>query len=232
VFPISALGESDCETIGDEFLAQPVNALSSFAYCIVGLWVIWRGFRGDAARRPYLVVFGLVLVFTGLGSVAFHGPQWAGSKWLHDVPIAWIAVFIVVYDLAIAFRWSSRATWAGMAAGFAGVGLLLAVTPESTEVVTGSLAAGVLVGEFLVCRRRRDQLRPRGRTWRHAAYWAALALFALGAAVNLLGRTDAPLCEPDSILQGHGLWHVLTALAFGAISYAVLELRTPPGSDR
>jgi len=36
-----------------------------------------------------------------------------------------------------------------------------------------------------------------------------------GAAIvaNLLTRTDAPLCRPDSLLQGHAAWHVLTAAA-------------------
>ena len=41
------------------------------------------------------------------------------------------------------------------------------------------------------------------------------AVIAGGAAivVNLLTRTGAPLCRPGSLLQGHGAWHVLTALA-------------------
>jgi hypothetical protein len=44
------------------------------------------------------------------------------------------------------------------------------------------------------------------------------ALAALGAAVavNLLTRTGAPLCRPGSLVQGHGAWHVLTAVAVGA----------------
>ena len=35
---------------------------------------------------------------------------------------------------------------------------------------------------------------------------------ALGAVANVLSRTGAPLCRPDSLLQGHALWHVLTAV--------------------
>jgi hypothetical protein len=43
----------------------------------------------------------------------------------------------------------------------------------------------------------------------------ALALVALAAAgiLNLLGRTGAPLCRPDSLPQPHAAWHVLTAVA-------------------
>lgn len=42
---------------------------------------------------------------------------------------------------------------------------------------------------------------------------ATMATLALAAGVNVLSRTGEPLCQPDSLLQGHGLWHVLTALA-------------------
>jgi hypothetical protein len=42
-----------------------------------------------------------------------------------------------------------------------------------------------------------------------------VALVAGGTAIviNLLTRTDAPLCHPDSVLQGHAAWHILTATA-------------------
>jgi MYXO-CTERM domain-containing protein len=52
--------------------------------------------------------------------------------------------------------------------------------------------------------RRRRLPRPPG-----------LALVALAAAgsINLLGRTGAPLCRPDSLAQPHAAWHVLTAVA-------------------
>jgi hypothetical protein len=41
---------------------------------------------------------------------------------------------------------------------------------------------------------------------------AAVAALAAGVVANLLSRTGAPLCRPDGLLQGHALWHVLTAV--------------------
>jgi hypothetical protein len=43
----------------------------------------------------------------------------------------------------------------------------------------------------------------------------ALAALAVGGIVNALSRTGAPLCRPDGLLQGHGVWHVLTAVGAG-----------------
>ena len=51
---------------------------------------------------------------------------------------------------------------------------------------------------------------------RRSVSWPPVtAVIAGGAAiaVNLLTRTGAPLCRPESLLQGHAAWHALTALA-------------------
>ena len=56
----------------------------------------------------------------------------------------------------------------------------------------------------------------RRSPWRRRSFPRppALAVVALGlgAVANVLSRTGAPLCRPDSLLQGHALWHVLTAV--------------------
>ena len=44
---------------------------------------------------------------------------------------------------------------------------------------------------------------------------AALAGVGAAAAASFVGgRTTSPVCRPDSALQLHGLWHVLTAVGF------------------
>ena len=58
---------------------------------------------------------------------------------------------------------------------------------------------------------------------RRAAYLAAMAAVAAGAACWWLGRTGGPLCDPDSPLQGHAAWHLLTATALALWATAALE---------
>lgn len=50
----------------------------------------------------------------------------------------------------------------------------------------------------------------------------AAALTVVASAVHAASRTGRPLCRPDSWLQGHALWHCVSALAL------VLDDRTPP----
>jgi hypothetical protein len=47
----------------------------------------------------------------------------------------------------------------------------------------------------------------------------AAAVFGVGLAVWAVSRTGGPLCDPDSLLQGHAAWHVLAAAA-GTILFA------------
>jgi hypothetical protein len=60
---------------------------------------------------------------------------------------------------------------------------------------------------------------------RHGASWQPLVgpLVLLGsvAIIGRLGATGGPLCDPDSILQPHGLWHLgaAAALLWWALQY-------------
>jgi hypothetical protein len=72
-------------------------------------------------------------------------------------------------------------------------------------------AVGAFIAGDVVA--RRGEL---GALARRPATWVAGAALAAGAAVNVLTRTGAPGCRPDSLLQGHAAWHVLTAAALAA----------------
>lgn len=77
------------------------------------------------------------------------------------------------------------------------------MVPGAEAAHDGSIA--LLGGTMLVAawRRRALPLPPR----------LAVALVGAAVVVNLLTRTGAPLCRPDAVLQGHAVWHVLTAVA-------------------
>jgi len=147
-----AMGGADCEAIHEGWLAQPVNAWSSVAFALAGVWVVSRS-RSATVDRPLVVAGGGALVLVGVGSFAYHGPQpsWGGAA--HD---------------------------------------------GSILVLLGVLA--VTAGGRL---RRHAPIAPR----------VALITLAAGGAAWVLGRTDGPLCDPDSQLQLHAAWHALSAVA-------------------
>jgi hypothetical protein len=79
--------------------------------------------------------------------------------------------------------------------------------PPGAELIHDGSLVGVPLTALSVAWRRRSFPRP-----------PALAVVALvvGAFANVLTRTGAPLCRPDSLVQGHAAWHVLTAVGAAA----------------
>ena len=217
---MSRIGESDCEALRDGLIAQPINTLSSLAFGAVGLWLLLRGWRRPPGSRLYTMVFGASFVLVGLGSVAFHGPQVSGSRWLHDWSIATAVAFVAAYDLAVARRWPAKTMMPIYLGTITGVGIVLAAAPDSSEPIVGALAAAVVASEVYV---HRAVELPRPDPTSRVLYGTAAVAFVAALVLNFLGRTGAPWCDPESLAQGHAAWHVLASLAAAAFAVPFLE---------
>ena len=170
------LGEADCEALGSGLVVQPVATGSSLAFiaAAIVLGVLWwrRGSGG-----PISWLYAGLLALVGVGSVAYHGPQTAGSELAHDVVIALLVALALLVPLVRRLR--------------------------------------------------------RRRMWGPAPHWLYV-LVLISAAIGLLaywlGRTDSPVCDPDSLLQLHALWHVAMACAlagWGAVLWPPSKEQTP-----
>jgi hypothetical protein len=214
------LGAGDCERLHGGLVAQPVNTASALAYLLAAAWLARQGLRRDGAPRREALAFGLAVAAAGVGSVDFHGPGSPAARWLHDAGLCAAVSFVAVHDLARLAGARRRAVPAWAATAGAG-GVLLGLAPRAGGAVAGALGLLVAAGEVAVARRR-----PRGAGVA-ATYRAGVAALAVGAACWWLGRTGGPLCDPDSPLQGHAAWHLLTAFALAAWARATL-LDEPP----
>lgn len=207
------LGSSDCEALAAGALAQPVNAWSSLAYVVAGLLVVTRSRRAPRGSRWPHVVYGLTVASVGVGSVAFHGPQPPGSRLVHDLSIAAVLAFVAAYDFMLIRGRSLRDFTAALVGAVGLLGVLFAAVPDASIAATIPVAGAAIIGEWLVWRRH---LRPHvDRDSVMRTYAVIGGVVAVAAVLNVLGRTDGPLCDPDSGLQLHGLWHLMTAAAFG-----------------
>ncbi|MEM8746764.1 MAG: hypothetical protein AAGF91_08685 [Actinomycetota bacterium] len=194
------IGESDCELLRDGLLAQPVLTWTSLAYvaAAVGLAITTRVVD---ARRTLATAFVVSLALIGIGSVLFHGPQPDGTRWIHDVPIVACLLSMVAIDAAQIGVVTIRQATAFWLAGTVTTAVVAAVAADVALVVGAVTVAALVVAEVLV-------RRPR-RTW-----VPLLTVGVVAAVLNGSGRTDAPLCDPESVVQWHGVWHVLTAFGF------------------
>lgn len=206
---LTELGETDCEELGSGLLAQPVNAISSLSYVVVGVVIAVSAVRSGRERTNSLVFAGC-LAAVGIGSVAFHGPQTSGSQVMHDLPILITALFILTHDLSVVRPRPRHQLWSFAAASVVAT-VISIVNPAVAPPLTGVVVAAVVIVEFVIFRRG---LRPIDARRERRIYVAVAAVAAVAGASWLLGRSNSPVCDPDSVVQLHGLWHVVSSGIF------------------
>jgi hypothetical protein len=214
-------------------VAQPANSWSNAGFVFAGLAVLAhlqrRGPSLMASDAFYPRLYGALGVFLGVASFAFHGTlrAWGGAADL--ISMYAYAAFIVAYDLARIGRWTRR----GFLAWFVPVAAvpsaaLAFVPPQHGKWVFAGLVALALAVELAVSFPALRPWAPRPidparRPW----FWTGLGSFVVANIVWNLSRTEGPWCEPHSLLQGHALWHLLSAFAVWCFYLYFLAEREP-----
>jgi hypothetical protein len=83
----ATLGDGDCEALRDGWWGQPTNTATSFAYVVAGGWLAGHLPRLRPSQRPAAGAYAALSAAAGMGSVAYHGPQFDGAQLAHDAPI-------------------------------------------------------------------------------------------------------------------------------------------------
>jgi ceramidase len=219
------VGNSDCEYIGQGLLGQPVNTLSSLAYVAVGALLLRRALTARESERPALAVYAVVVAAVGFGSVVFHGPMPSWARFAHDLSIAAVLAFVIGYDVAFTCRAVRRVGLAGGAAVVGTSAVVLWLSPDASNGLVSALVVAAVLAEIAAARSPTGRAAARDLVRAPWGWVIGVVALGIGAALNALGRTDAPLCEPDSLAQLHGVWHVLTAVVLWVYGTAVLEPR-------
>jgi hypothetical protein len=140
------------------------------------------------AKGKQRVTAALLVAFVGVGSIAFHGPMPKGAELAHDISIMWVLAWILLTETGNTRWWLPVFALTGLASA----------TPAVADPSQSFMAAAVILSQVRRPNRRR---------------LLALGVLAAGAIVGTLSRTGGPLCNPNSLLQGHGLWHLASAAA-------------------
>ncbi|GAA4398627.1 hypothetical protein GCM10023168_04910 [Fodinibacter luteus] len=211
-------GDGFCEAARPGWVRQPVNTWSNLAFVVAGLAVAW--YAADRVRlgltmgaHPGLATaYAVLVVLLGPGSMAMHATQTDLGGHLDLLSMFAVSGFALGYAL---MRFVRRGP-AFMAVVFlvaVVVGMAVHLRGGSVPPVghAGNAAFAVQVGgavalEVALIRRR----SPRQDVWFGLA---SVATLAVAFAIWTTGQRDHPWCRPESLLQQHGLWHVLCALA-------------------
>lgn len=208
----------DCEARDGRLWEQSVNTWSSLAYVVVG--VVLAAAAGRRRLPLGAAVLGFAIALEGVGSVLFHGAASEISLALHDLALFAVAGFIVGWHIG-----RLRDTAESWSVGGAGIGLVVGggiwlVERGSTNAIVAAAIVAIVVSDLLARRRGMTPVANR-----------RLVAFATVAVVLwFLGRGESPLCDPDSPLQFHALWHIVSALlllGWADRAYSVAGLARP-----
>jgi hypothetical protein len=213
----SGAGGSFCEGFRASWVKQPANTWSNLGFVAAGLWMASRlrdGVDVPAAGRNAFtrsstlpLFYAALVVLFGPGSMAMHGSGRAWGATIDVVSMLLYIAFPVAYAAARCFRSSEQIFWPVYLALTLGLAVPRAfdALPVSGSAVYAALIPAVFILEAVAARRRPEILR----RWPFMLFAGASFLVAL--VVWRLSHTGAPLCEPNSLLQGHAVWHLLCA---------------------
>jgi Ceramidase len=203
-----------CEAIRASPVAQPVNTLTSLAFVVAAAIVLdmrrWTT-RQDApdnlmsSTRVYPRLYALALLAIGVGSAWFHASLTFAGQTADVAGMYLLATFIVLYNWGrVKPMGAPLIATLYVALNFALIALLI-THPAYRRYAFAALIACGLALELRV--RATTVLRAESRL-----LVAALAAIAVGFAFWSLDITHR-LCRPESIFQGHGVWHICGAIS-------------------
>lgn len=197
-----------CEVERCAVIVNPSGAWSNALYLLLGLWM-WRVARRSGRRD--LSRFGPAGVAVGVFSFAYHA-SYTFALQFFDFVAMFLFCFTVLARNAVRLDWvlPARETLF-FALGVVGMSALvppLFYAGFPIQSLVGILIAVAIAQELRL--RLRDGSRPA-----YGIYLVGLALLGAASVASLLDITRVA-CDPESWLQGHAVWHVLSALALAA----------------
>ncbi len=213
-----------CETNRmEQLVRQPSNTWSNLGYFVVGLFALTLGIhdlkyserkKSDnfLVRYPiFSILFGLSAIYLFLGSFLYHASLTVFFQKLDQAGMYSVAVMVLAFNLykifpLIRIRGKYKSSHALIVAFAVGFNYLLYSTlfTININILYPSLVTIVFLTSCYY-------LMFISREHYFTNYmWAAFSMLMLATIIWLLDRSNT-VCNPDSIFQGHALWHLLTA---------------------
>jgi len=204
-----------CEAIRPGTVAQPANTWSSFGFVFVGLLVMRQSGEDMrllkrnllTSRRAYPLLFGTALILTGLGSAFYHASLTFVGQFFDVLGMYLLASFIMLYNISRLKTLNGKNFVVAYLLINALLAFLLITYPALRRYVFGAIILATLWPEYHL---RKTRTLIINNFFIKAAWGTLILAFVIWT----LDLTKI-LCNPNSWLQGHALWHLLGAVAGG-----------------
>ncbi len=199
-----------CEHELCSWVVNPADTWSNLAFIVLGLWM-WRAARSSG--RTDLALFGPASLVTGLFSGIYHASYTYFFQFFDFVGM-FVFCFVVITRNACRLQWIGQARQTSFyLAGVAVMSMLVPIVFETGVPIQGLIVVLIV----LMLGQEATLSRGAARAANYATYGAALALLAAAGAFSAADVTRL-WCDPHNHwLQGHAIWHLLSASSLAAL---------------
>lgn len=198
-----------CEEELCSWVVNPADTWSNLAYIALGIGMMVALARIPQRERfPGLVLFGPASILVGIFSFVYHASYTYFFQFFDFVGM-FVFCFVVITANALRLGVIGRdRQWLLFGCGVAASSALVPLVSQTLvpiQSLVAVLIATVIAQEIVIARRR------AGPEPAYPVFATALVLLAAAGAASLADVTRT-WCDPTNHwLQGHALWHLLTA---------------------
>lgn len=194
-----------------DWIRQPMNTWSNLFIILVAIFIVRLARnevsdRNELTRNPaYSNLFAFGCILTGLGSMFFHASLTYIGNWIDIMGMYFIAIFLILYNYLRLYHLtlSKMIGWyTGLISFF---GVLIYKMAEINNVLFGFVILGFVISAVIV----QKKLKSKSKS---IYLWLAIISYYTGSTFWLLDK-NGTLCVPNSWMQGHALWHILSGTA-------------------
>ncbi|WP_430416085.1 ceramidase domain-containing protein [Parasphingorhabdus sp.] len=189
-------------------LLQPANSISSLGFVFAGfLMILMAASRDWQSAFPPLAanVLGAAAIIVGIGSLLLHATLTLWGQFFDVLGMYLISGFFLIRALTKWQRIPDRRAMIYYALLCAVLVAILYALPEVRRWLFAVVLLAAIILELVFAR----PLRPQART----GYYVAGLVSNIIAFIIWNLDQNGQLCAPDSLWQGHAVWHLLGALA-------------------
>lgn len=195
-----------CEPNLGHFIQQPANAWSNLAYVLVGLWMICK----IKPEKNLIKFLGPIVTLIGLSSFYYHAVWTLLGEYFDLGSMVLLTSFLIAWNV-------KRLKQNNFGITFTTILIIGVLTLYLTGVFTGGYyefgkyifgteIVIMLVIEYLIYQKKKSQYDLVSLMW-------ALIIFLVAWLIWYLDRSGILCPSYSHILNGHVVWHILTAIS-------------------
>ncbi|GIX40684.1 MAG: hypothetical protein KatS3mg129_0417 [Leptospiraceae bacterium] len=198
-----------CEKVYTNQIAQPINSFTNIFYLYTGILILFQLKKWDL----FSIIYSYIVILLSIGSFFYHATMTFFGMWLDVFSMYMYILFLIIYLLYKTHFIKKNQAIIIYLIGLILSGIFLYDSPLFRRFLFGFY---VIITIFVFQRvKNHIPIKPKN-------FYIALILFAISYGIWLLDYYKI-FCNPESIIQGHGIWHTIDSIVIYYIYLFIKE---------